>query len=130
VRNWLPRFRPYHAGEPAQLYLAATCGACSEVWKWIEVRKPVGMEIQPAESLPFGSIRRMRYVPGDGTKSVEGVRALGRALEHLHLGWAIPGIALRLPLVWQFVQVMMDASGLGPRIPSAVSCRAAESTER
>ena len=130
VRNWLPRWRPYHAGESAQLYMAATCGPCSEVWKWIEVRKPVGMEIQPAESLPFGSIRRMRYVPGDGTKSVEGVRALGRALEHLHLGWAIPGIALRLPLVWQFVQVVMDASGLGPRIPSAVSCRAAESTER
>jgi hypothetical protein len=88
------------------------------------------MKILPAESLPFGSIRRMRYVPGDGAKSVEGIRAMGRALEHLHLGWAVAGIALRLPLVWQFVQIVMDASGLGPRTPAATNCRTAESTQR
>jgi hypothetical protein len=51
----------------------------------------------------------------------EGVRALGRALEHLHLGWAFAGAVLRLPLVWQSVQLVMDASGLGPRLPE---CRA------
>lgn len=130
VRNWLPRWRPYHAGESARLYLAAGCGPCSELWRWIEARRPIGMEILPAESLPSGSIRRMRYVPGDGSESVEGVRALGRTLEHIHLGWAIAGIALRLPLVWQFVQVVMDASGLGPRTPAAASCLTAESTQR
>ena len=120
VRNWLPRWRPYHAGDAARLYVAAGCGPCSQLWQWIAARGPVGMEILPAESLPQGSIRRMRYVPGDGTQSVEGIRALGRALEHLHLGWAVAGIALRLPVMWQFVQVLMDASGFGPRIPEAV----------
>ena len=130
VRNWMLRWRPYHAGDPARLYLAASCGPCSELWRWIETRRPVGLDILPAESLPHGSIQRMRYEPGDGTASVEGVRAMGRALEHLNLGWAVAGIALRLPLVWQFVQVMMDASGLGPRIPAAMSCPVSESTER
>jgi protein-S-isoprenylcysteine O-methyltransferase Ste14 len=120
VRNWIPRWRPYTAGEPARLYMAASCGPCSELWLWIEARKPVGMEIVAAETLPYGSIRRMRYQPGDGSPTVEGVRALGRALEHLHLGWAIAGIALRLPGVWQFVQLMMDARGLGPQIPRAL----------
>jgi len=77
------------------------------------------------------ALARDRNVPSDGTASVEGVRAMGRALEHLNLGWAVAGIALRLPLVWQFVQVMMDASGLGPRIPAAaLSCPVSESTER
>lgn len=130
VRNWTPRWRPYHAGDPARLYLAASCGPCSELWRWIVTRRPVGLDILPAESLPQGSIQRMRYEPGDGTASVEGVRAMGRALEHLNLGWAVAGIALRLPLVWQFVQVMMDASGLGPRIPAPMSCPVSESTER
>ena len=130
VRNWMPRWRPYHAGDPARLYLAASCGPCSELWNWIAARRPVGLELLPAESLPFGSIRRMRYVPGDGAASLEGVRAMGRALEHLNLGWAIAGIALRLPLVWQFVQVLMDASGFGPRIPgAAIQCRVGDSTE-
>jgi hypothetical protein len=90
----------------------------------------VGLEIVAAETLPYGSIRRMRYVPEDGSSSIEGVRAMGRALEHLNLGWAITGIVLRLPGIWQFVQVMMDASGLGPRIPAVGPCRTAESTER
>ena len=118
VRNWLPRWRPSCQGEPARLYIAASCEPCSELGRWIAVRHPVGLEIVPAETLPYGSIRRMRYMWADGD-SVEGVRALGRALEHLNLGWAITGIALRLPGVWQFVQLIMDASGLGPRVPDS-----------
>jgi len=115
VRNWIPRWRPYHAGASARLFVAATCGPCSELRLWIEARRPVGLEIVDAETLPQGSIRRMRYDPGDNTGEIEGVRAFGRVLEHLNLGWAIAGIALRLPLVWQFVQLVMDSSGLGPR---------------
>jgi hypothetical protein len=130
VRNWKPRWRPYHDGEPARLYIAASCGPCGELWQWIASRDPVGLEIVAAETLPYGSIRRMRYSAEDHSPGVEGVRALGRALEHLHLGWAIAGIATRLPGVWQLVQLMMDASGLGPRVPSMPSCRAVESTRR
>lgn len=116
VRNWRPRWRPYHAGAVARLYIAGSCGPCSELRSWLEARDPLGLQIVEAETLPRGSIRRMRYDPGDGSSAVDGVRALGRALEHLHLGWALSGAALRLPVVWQSVQLLMDASGLGPRI--------------
>jgi protein-S-isoprenylcysteine O-methyltransferase Ste14 len=116
VRSWLLRWRPYHSGPAARLYIAASCGPCSELRLWLETRKPVGLEIIDAETLPAGSIRRMRYDPGDGSAAVDGVKAFGRALEHLHLGWALSGTALRLPLIWQSVQVLMDASGLGPRV--------------
>ena len=115
VPNWLPRWRPYHAGVEARLYIAGTCGPCSELRSWIEAREPLGLKLIEAEELPQGSIRRLRYEPGDGSGAVEGVRALGRALEHLHLGWALSGAALRLPVVWQGTQLLMDASGLGPR---------------
>jgi protein-S-isoprenylcysteine O-methyltransferase Ste14 len=127
VRSWIPRWRPYHAGPPARLFLSASCGPCSELWSWTQSRTPVGMEIVAAETLAPGSICRMRYDPGDGTGTVEGVRALGRALEHLNLAWAVAGIALRLPLVWQFVQLVMDASGLGPRDLSAAYCESSTS---
>ena len=119
VRDWIPRWRPFHAGKPARLYIAASCGPCSELWRWIAAREPIGLEIVAAESLEQGSIRRMRYVPDDGSQFVEGVRAMGRVLEHINLGWAVAGILLRLPGVWQFAQLMMDASGLGPRVPAA-----------
>ena len=125
VRDWIPRWRPFHAGASARLYVAASCAPCSEVWRWITARMPIGLEIVPAESLPTGSIRRMRYVPEDGSRPVEGVRALGRALEHLNLGWAIAGNALRMPGVWQFAQLVMDASGLGPQAPKGAAMHCA-----
>jgi protein-S-isoprenylcysteine O-methyltransferase Ste14 len=115
VRSWFLRWRPFHTGPDARLYIAATCGPCSELRAWIEKRRPIGMEIVNAETLPPGSIRRLRYDPCDGTPTVDGVRAMGRALEHIDLRWALSGAALRLPLVWQIVQLLMDASGLGAR---------------
>jgi protein-S-isoprenylcysteine O-methyltransferase Ste14 len=114
VRNWRVRWRPYCAGKPARLYIARTCGPCSEVRAWIEARAPLGLELVDAETLATGSIRRVRYLAEDGS-AVEGVRAMGRALEHLNLGWAVCGMVLRLPGIWWVVQVLMDASGLGPR---------------
>jgi protein-S-isoprenylcysteine O-methyltransferase Ste14 len=116
VRNWWPRWRPYHAGNIARLYMARGCGPCSELRGWLVRKGLVGLEIVDAETLGWGSIRRIRYEPGDGSGAVDGVRALGRALEHIHFGWALCGAALRLPVVWWGVQVVMDAGGLGPRV--------------
>jgi hypothetical protein len=75
----------------------------------------MGMLIVAAETLPAGSIRRMRYEPDDESATVDGVRAFARALEHLYFGWALAGALLRFPGIWQFVQVVMDASGFGAR---------------
>jgi protein-S-isoprenylcysteine O-methyltransferase Ste14 len=115
VHNWRLRWRPYPAGAPARIYIAATCGPCNEVRAWLEARHPLGLTVVDAEELPPGSIKRMRYEPGDGSPAVDGMRAMGRALEHLNFGWAMAGAALRLPGVWWGVQLIMDASGLGPR---------------
>jgi hypothetical protein len=82
---------------------------------WLERRRPLGLEFAEAEGLAAGSIRRVRYCAGDGSAALEGVRAIGRSLEHANLAWALAGTALRLPVVWQTAQLVMDASGLGPR---------------
>jgi len=114
VRDWLPRWIPYSSGRGARLYLAATCRPCSELERWFAKRTKTGMEILPAEWLQE-PIERMTYDPGDGSPAVSGIRAMGRALEHLHLGWALAGAAMRLPGAWQLIQLLMDVSGFGPR---------------
>ena len=120
VPAWRLRWRPYHAGPPARLYIARTCDPCTEIRQWIEHRHPLGLELIDAENLPAGSILRIRYDPSDGTAPVEGLVAFARALEHLNVAWAYCGITLRLPVVHQIFQVLMDASGFGPRaVPSS-----------
>lgn len=123
VRDWLPRLIPYHRGAPARLYVAGSCTPCSQLQRWIESQSPAGLVILPAEALPI-SIERITYDPNDGSPVVNGIRAVGRALEHLNLAWALAGIVLRLPGVWQLVQLLMDVSGFGPRqLPNSNACR-------
>ena len=120
VPSWWPQWRPYHAGTPARLYIARDCAQCSAIRMWIDNRDPIGLHLIDAETLPQGSIRRLRYDPADGTRSVEGVAAFARALEHLSLPWAYCGFTLRLPILQQCLQILMDVSGFGPRtIPGA-----------
>src|SRR5438067_311992 len=117
VRPWWPRWRPWRdpSVPPARLYIAETCGPCSEVRSWFVARDAVGLEIVPAELHPSRDLRRITYDPGDGTPQEDGIAALARGLEHIHLGWAYLAALIRLPIICPALQLLADASGLGPR---------------
>jgi protein-S-isoprenylcysteine O-methyltransferase Ste14 len=112
VRAWLPRIRPWHRTDrpAARLFVATSCGVCREVARWFAQHQARHLAIVPAESHP-GTLRRITYDPGDGTREASGIEAIARGLEHIHLGWAILGWFLRLPGVGQVAQLLADASG-------------------
>jgi protein-S-isoprenylcysteine O-methyltransferase Ste14 len=116
VRAWWPRWRPFLPS--AILYVDQSCGACSDVGRWLERRAPVGLQIVDAAEYPTSDLERLTYRSTIGGREVDGVAALARALEHLHLGWAFVGWTLRLPLITQIAQLLVDASGGGPRSTS------------
>ncbi|MEV4898790.1 methyltransferase, partial [Nonomuraea sp. NPDC055795] len=111
VRAWLPRWRP--AAVPATVYVAATCGQCSQVGAWIERRGPVALRVVAAETHPAGP-RRITYERADGLRA-QGVAAVAHVLTHVHLGWALAGWLLLLPCLNGFAQLCVDALGGGPR---------------
>ena len=116
VHDWRWRWRPYvEPGKQATLYIADSCQMCSEVAVWFGARNIAGMRITAAESFPGPALQRMRYVSADGLSSDDGIAAFARGLEHVNLPWALLGAAMRLPLVVHTLQVIADASGLGPR---------------
>lgn len=110
---WRPRWRPW-AGPagPAALYVAPGCDPCQGVGRWVSRRRPVGLDIRPATEAPR-PLTRLGYFGPDGHEEA-GVAAFARALEHLHLGWAMLAWVLLLPGVGWFVQLMVDAVGGGP----------------
>lgn len=118
VKNSVPRWRPWHNPHlpAARLYVAEQCGPCSEIRRWFESRNPVALVIMAAENHPERDLQRMTYDPMDGTASEEGVRAFARGLEHLNLSWAYIGACMRLPLIRNVLQLLSDASGLGPQL--------------
>src|SRR5262249_14986245 len=86
VRNWWPRWRPHVTPRPdaedvATLYVAFTCGQCSQLGAWFEEQEPVGLRIAPAEEHPC-ELERITYSPprsmGEGWEFDDrGVAAVG-----------------------------------------------------
>jgi protein-S-isoprenylcysteine O-methyltransferase Ste14 len=112
----------------ARLYVAFTCSQCSEVGSWLQRQRPRGLRIVPAEQYPTRDLWRMTYAPRDGGVEDVGIAALARALEHIHLGWALAGMFMRLPLVRPCVQMIVDVSGGGPQRIKRVCVPAAKSS--
>jgi protein-S-isoprenylcysteine O-methyltransferase Ste14 len=126
VRFWIPRLRPWHRPDhpPARLYVSAGCDVCRGVAQWFDQRHARHLAILPAETHPSRSLRRITYEPADGSARVSGIDAVARALEHVHLGWAMLGWLLRLPVMCQLAQLLADASGGEPRQVSAPLAKA------
>jgi protein-S-isoprenylcysteine O-methyltransferase Ste14 len=117
VRSWLPRVRPSYRRDDvvARLFVSAECQMCLGVWRWFACRSPRGLHIVAAEAHSCGALTRITYEPVDGTPPSSGVEAIARGLEHIHLGWALIGFFLRLPIVCTLAQLLADASGAEPR---------------
>ena len=117
VRSWLPRLRPWYRDEApvATLYVSDECSMCSQVARWFRQKGVRGLAIVPAEAHHTGGLTRITYESADRSYVASGTDAIGRALEHTHLGWAMVGFAIRLPIVSPAVQLLADASGAEPR---------------
>ena len=113
TRNWIPRWRP-HVTTEAHLFVAFSCSTCSSVGRWFLARRPVGLRIVPAEDAQDPGLRRLTYKSSDGDP-VRGVAAVARALEHIHLGWAMTGWVLAMPGVSHLAQLIADVVGPSPQ---------------
>jgi hypothetical protein len=123
VGKWIPRWRPaYDDAVVGTLYVASECHLCQQVARWFRIRGARGLAIRPAETYPQ-PLTRITYESADGGYSASGIRAIARGLEHIHLGWAMLGFALRLPVVADVVQLIVDASGGGPRQMPRTQCQ-------
>ena len=115
VRAWVPRWRPW-VPFAATLYYAEGCGPCEAVARFLGERSPVGLRFVPAQQHPTRDLTRLTYAPGDGGPEEEGVAAFARALEHTSLPGGLLASLIRLPLIKELLQVVVDASGGGPRL--------------
>ena len=114
TRNWIPRLRPYVEVE-AHLLVAFSCSTCSSVGRWFLARNPVGLKISPAEDAQDSGLRRVTYISA-GSEPISGVAAIARALEHIHLGWAVTGWVLAMPGVSHLARLMADVFGPSPQL--------------
>ena len=115
VRPWLPRWRPY-TGTTATVYIGRTCEPCSEVGRFLALRRPTGLVIAAAEESSDEMTRITYRTESLGTET--GLAAVCRSVEHINLAWAIGSWIVRMPLIGPLFQLVADAVGAGPRLLS------------
>ncbi len=118
-RNWVPTWRPTFSGDGrAVVYVDGGCEVCRGVGEWIAARAPTGLQVADARYAPGPTMDRMsyRWIGPDARVDygVSGVAAFGVALEHINLGWAMVGWAVRLPIVGLLAQLIADAMIMAP----------------
>lgn len=121
VRDWIPRWHASADRASGTLYASVTCDPCSAVGPWFARRTSAELVVEAAEN-HTSELRRIRYESADGRVVAEGTRAIGCALEHLTLGWAVLGWVIRAPVLASVIALVTDACGGAPRsIPGRMS---------
>jgi len=127
VRVWWPRWRPYVASlsAPDLLYVDTNCGPCAQLGRWLARQHLTGLRIVSAADHPLRDLDRLTFQSATDAHEDEGVAALARALESIHLAWAFVGWTLRLPIVRPIAQLLVDAAGGGPHHVTTTRARRA-----
>ena len=63
------------AGVMAHIYVADSCGMCSQVGRWLQQHGASGLAILPAETHSSPALTRITYEPADGARTASGVEA-------------------------------------------------------
>jgi len=113
VKTWLPRWRP--VGMPAaEVYIAERCGPCEQLAFWLKCQEPIQLKIIPAQQHPHRDLVWITYRLENDPIEEEGIVAIARVLEHIHLGWAWFGWMIRLPVINYIAQRLLELSFTKP----------------
>lgn len=100
------------------LYICGGYAFGTKVRIWFEQCAPTALSLTDAEPPPSSNRNRITYESSDGRFVATGVRAIARGLEHIDLRWAMLGFAIRLPMVNQIAQIIVDRYGDEYRLAS------------
>lgn len=109
MRNWLPRWKPW-VKNPAIVYLSTSCAICRDLKQHLIKLGISGLEIKDATEYPEREINRISYIQ-NGNED-RGIAAVARCLEHVNLMFAFMSFLVRMPIITQLLQVIVDRSML------------------
>ena len=113
VKNWIPRWCPYILEQPT-IYFRRSCGICSNTEYQISRLNPIGLTFKNETEHSSAILNRATYRYANGYEE-SGVKAIARSIEHINLGWAFLGWFMRLPLITEFLQILVDGVGNKPK---------------
>lgn len=108
VPYWFPRWKPW-IKKPSIIYFARDCNICTDTEKWLRNQKPIGLKFVDAKTHEL-RLERVTYRYPDGSEE-SGIYAISSALSHINFALAFFGWFMRLPVICQLIQLLVDITG-------------------
>jgi len=110
VPAWYFQWKPSNIPQ-GELYFKQDCKVCSEVSDWFKKRNSLNLIIRQSNEYYGSRILQVTYKSEDGHE-YKSIRAIASGLEHINLAWAALAWFVRLPLISQLLQLIIDSMGL------------------
>jgi hypothetical protein len=107
---WKPINIPY-----GEIYFDDDCNQCSQIKKWFQSFKSTKLHIKSKSEYPKDQILQVTYIDHNGLE-YKGVRAIACAMEHINLAYASLAWFMRMPIINQVLQIIIDTMGVGNTI--------------
>jgi protein-S-isoprenylcysteine O-methyltransferase Ste14 len=107
---WKPINIPY-----GEIYFDDDCNQCSQIKKWFQSSKSTKLHIKSKSEYPKDQILQVTYIDHNGLE-YKGVRAIACAMEHINLAYASLAWFMRMPIINQVLQIIIDTMGVGNTI--------------
>ncbi|BDD05777.1 methyltransferase family protein [Aureibacter tunicatorum] len=108
VPSWIFLWKPEHY-PVGKIYFQKGCNPCEGVHSWFKEKETVNLEVDYEDNY-HKKIAQVTYVDylGNEYRSVD---AIAHAFEHINLAWASLGWFMRLPVIHELLQVIVDGVG-------------------
>ncbi len=119
IKAWKCSLAPvrggFEGGENARVFIDDRCVVCQSIALWIGGRGAVGLDVIAAKGWEGEALKRLTYVDVRSGERFEGVLAMARVFQHIHVGWAWLGWVAMIPGITHFIQLVVDSAGGGAR---------------
>ncbi len=103
---WKPKNIP-----KGTIYFDYGCNSCSQLKEWFAQQSSCNLDIKNAADYTSTPLSQVTYVDHRG-HTYQSVRAIACAFEHINLAWASLAWFMRMPLIADLLQLIVNSMGL------------------
>lgn len=100
--QWKPKKHPR-----GEIFFNSDCDQCSQLGLWFKKKTGTELQVTFLNQCAQKGIQQVTYIDANGD-SFKSVKAIAKAFNHIHLGYATLGWFLLTPIISQVVQLMVD----------------------
>jgi hypothetical protein len=109
VPKWYFQWKPSNI-PVGTIYFDSKCNQCNQIANWFKKSKSINLNVESSSNYLVREILQVTYVDEYGNE-YKSINAIACSFDHLNLAFASLGWFMRMPVVKQVLQAIVDSMG-------------------